>query len=142
MKKIIQLEEYEYNKLQEMADLNEQKMPEMIMQKLSNNQLTMELRTYIDEDRLECIDFRVYSFFTNYYDKEIKVFPEDMQGVSDFLNEVMMKKFQRKFGKQITDRNFYAGKLREVETFRKKFILFSSIGWITAATLFIVALLK
>lgn len=144
MEKIIQLSEYDYDKLVEKAKMTESKIKEeayRIYKEKGMVSLNLSLGfrdRYGEEDEITLYASAYVSEFKN--DK----FPlsyEDKQRLIDFTEKRILKYMQKRFGKNISRANYLIKDIEKQKNMRKTFIGLTVIGWVVAATLLIITLL-
>ncbi|PTL34558.1 hypothetical protein C7120_09285 [Prevotella sp. oral taxon 376] len=146
--RIVQLSEYEYNELQEKAELNDGKIRDLA-------------KKYYQEHGVFRIDIRVgfqdkYNgdtvFYTNVFSHENGLYKNDEFGpiitekgrrkIERILSDACTETFERKFGDAIEFKNRYADALRRFTITRCIAYTIAFSGWGVAAVLLINSIFK
>lgn len=145
MERIVQLTEFEYDKLSEQAQYNQNKI-EQIAEELYKEKGIYSIKLTIDtyNDIEGFIKFRIYSYI-NERDANYKLSFDDSKKIISTFDEVALKMMQRKFGKLVDNINLHNQNVDKFEKwksdFRFKFIGFTMFGWLAAvASIFAICL--
>lgn len=142
MEKIIQLTESEYAKLFAKAHLNEseieRKAKEMYEEK---GTFGIDLEIDCKQDYNETISFHAYSYVKD-WDGKFPLSEKDKRRIADFIDTRALEMMEKKFGRQISNINFWNKRFDLLRNWKMKFIGLTVFGWLAALALLIVALLK
>ncbi len=132
IRKVVQLDEYDYNELVKMASLKEKQI-EKQAQKLYEKKGTyrIDIRLEIRDYYNETIEIAPYTNVNN-WDEKFPISDADKRKIINYFNERILLVMKRKFGKQIEDKNLYVDKLRQLKIVKTAFIGLTIAGWAIA----------
>lgn len=137
--KIIQIEEYEYNKLCEAAKANKIKIKEMAEDMYKKKGVYgIKLTLYLDKDVEDQISLRPYTSYRDWESFPLSM--NDSRKLSKFLNSAALEFMEKRFGRQIKNFNFYVKERRDLQLTKLKFIGFTIAGWLGLLTATILSL--
>lgn len=140
MESIIQLKKSEYDKLFELSKLNtesiEKKAEELYAER---GILGIKLEVNTQSDFYDHFYFTANSYIKD-WDNKFPITDEDKRKIVKFVNWRVEKLLVSKFGKQITNLNFYNDEVKSLNKIKTTFLLFTISGWLAALILTIVAL--
>lgn len=140
MEQIIQLRKSEYDKLIELSNLNTETIEnraEALFQERGTYGIKLELDT--QQDYHDNFYFTANSYIKDWDDK-FPISEKDKRRIVDFVNYRAKQMLVKKFGKQITNINFYNKEVDSLNKLRTKFLVFTVTGWTAAVILTIIAL--
>ena len=137
--KIIQIEENKYNKLCELALANEVKIEEMAESMYKEKGVyKIRLSLYLDKDFDNQISLRPYTTYRDWESFPLSM--SDARKLSKFLNSEALEFMEKRFGRQISNFNFYIKERRDLRLTKFKMIGLTVVGWLAAITLFLTVL--
>lgn len=140
MKKIIQLNESEYNNLVKSASLSKSEIKQLA-EDMYKERGTFEIKLELDcrQDYNEKIAFRAYSYVKD-WDNRFPLSEEDKRKIVKFVNYRALRMMEQKFGSQITNINLWNRRFELLRAWKIKFIGITIFGWLAAATLLVLFL--
>ena len=140
MERIVQITDWEYNKLVENARLKEKEIEKRASDLYKKNG-TFQVLICIDtpeKDYKEKIYFKFHSHVPYSGNEKIPIKEVDRKRIEKVFNRLIEGVMIDKFGKQICDINYYTKKTREIEWLKIKLIGVTICGWLTALALLFV----
>lgn len=139
MKKIVQLENHEYENLVELAQINKQKIEEKAL-KLWNEKGVAEIRITIDSGHDYDDEYKITaSSYMMYKDSKFYI-PETLRiRFRKIINEVVNDSISKKFGNMTQIINIYNGKVSSLNRIKFTLMAIAASGWAAAATLFVLS---
>ncbi len=141
MEKIVQLSEYEYNQLVELAELNEKKIEKRAKQLYKEEGiLYINIRTAIERDfrdefvfKCKAVDGDSNNVFISYYDKR-----EIIEKVRIYAEKLFMMNFGEYIRKMSDTHKIYVSAKKA----RRTFMIYTITGWLTSIIMIIYLALK
>jgi hypothetical protein len=140
MEQIIQLRKSEYDKLIELSNMNTELIEnkaEELFQERGTYGIKLELDT--QQDYHDNFYFTANSYVKD-WDNKFPISEHDKRKIVDFVNYRAKQMLVKKFGKQITNINFYNKEVDSLNKLKTKFLVFTATGWALAVILTIIAL--
>lgn len=146
-KEIIMLSKSDYDKLSELAEMNQQQIEDKAMKLwekngVANVKLSMEIRSnagreIIDGGRFE---FKASSYI---YDGEGKFCIPDKtkERFSKMIGDWTYELMRHEFGDTLMDANKFNKKVDGIEKERKRFVVFTITGWVTAFAMLMIVIM-
>jgi hypothetical protein len=143
MKKIVQLDETDYNELLEKANYNE----EMIEAKAKDLYLNEGIPTFkilieFEKDYYEIIEFNVRYCYLSEDNKFYNLPYEDARKICRYAERKIRELAISQFGQQINDINLWNKRLKLLRNWKLKFIGLTIFGWLAAVGLVVLYLIK
>lgn len=140
MEKIIQLKEYEYNKLIEASILNESEIKRLADRMYKKNRINeMQITVLVDSEDGTLVLKPKSNIYGN--GKYSLTFTEKRQ-IIDFTEKWALKFMKYKFGESIDKVNFLRKDILKFKRMKRKWFTAAIIGWIIAVTSLIFTVLK
>lgn len=139
VRKIVQLDEYEYEKLVETAKLNEKQIEEKALEMWKKNGVSeINVKVDIGRDYKDIFSIKCYPY--TFYKDEKFVIPEKIR---EWITKIAKKNFaeiiEKHFGELTSTINYYTAKKEKLDMKSRFLTLLAASGWAVAA---IVLLLK
>lgn len=137
MRKIIQLEDREYENLVELAQFNEQQIEEKAI-KLWKEKGVAEIRITIDSGRdYDDVYSITASSYVMYKDSKFHI-PETLRSrFREIISEAVNDYIPKKFGNITQIINNYNGRVSSLNRFKFTMMAIAASGWAAAAALFV-----
>ena len=149
MEKIIQLSQNEYDKMHEMANVNQSEI-ERLAKEMYEKKGTFEISISIEvkDDYTRGIVFRPNAIVRDYgnsrnnYNERYEVPYEQGRKIAEYAERKMNQLFEKKFGRQIHNINLWNKRFDLLRNWRMKFIGWTIFGWLAALALVLIAIFK
>lgn len=136
MEEIVQLRSYEYQKLFEKSNYNENRInkeAENLYKKRGTYGLEISVRTddYSDDIKV------VASSTVKDWDGQFPISYKDKKRIVKYVDWKMQEFLVARFGDDFLNRNMQEDKLKELSRLKLKFLSLTVTGWLLASTLFL-----
>ena len=139
MEKIIQLTEKEYLNLVNAADANETVIDEKVKKEVvQKTTLDVRLDVSVGDDWNGVAYFDIGCWAK---EKNQSLSEKQIAEICDEIEEGVNSYMQRRFGKQIMNRNYFVSNLRKQDLWQTIQIVFAVVGWVLAAAFFVAAMI-
>jgi len=121
MEKIYQLKDFEYNKLTELAELNEKSIEERALklyQEKGTYQLDIKINCEKYDDYNRTYHLKAYSKI-NDWNQKFPIFEEDKRKIIKFVNEKVMSMMVNRFGDVVNNVNLINKRVDDAITLKR-----------------------
>lgn len=139
--RIVQLREWEYNKLVDKANANDKKIQELAEEMYKEKgAYEISLSLELEKDIEDKLTIQPYAYFYDWDKFEVSM--SDKKRLAKFVKTRAKYYMEKEFGSHITNINYLLEERKKLKLTRIKFIGLTIAGWLGASTLTLMCLLK
>lgn len=145
-KRIVQLYDYEYQKLFELAKMTDQEVYDLADKMYREKgpasikiQVAIGDNRHYNYDRFHDIMIDVDSYVASSEIYKFSLSNSEARKIKTFVDNKVLQYMQAKFGENINKLNYLERDIRSFSNLRKSFLIITVLGWIIAGILLILA---